>query len=282
VLFLVVVELEESEPEDAAVDFRAGAFFAVVVFDVDEEGLDFFAVDLVAVDFDAVDLEAVDFDAVDFVGVDFVAVDFFAADLVAVDFFAADLVAVDLAGVDFAGVDFDAVDFAGLDFLAADLLAVVLLALVLAALVFAALVLDAVVLAALVFAALVFVAVGLVPPVCLAVPFFAAATAEPARLATSEALGSFGSFLAPETTAFSSAPAVNFGTAVFLALIRSPVRGLRTHRASRTRFSNDPKPVIANFSPRATSRVIVSSTDSSACCACLRFPSKRVDRVSIN
>ena len=50
---------------------------------------------------------------------------------------------------------------------------------------------------------------------------------------------SFGSFLAPETTFFRSAPALNFGTAVFLALIRSPVCGLRTQRASRTRFSND-------------------------------------------
>jgi hypothetical protein len=84
---------------------------------------------------------------------------------------------------------------------------------------------------------------------------------------------SLGSFLAPDTTFLRSAPAVNFGTAVFLALIRAPVCGLRTHRASRTRFSNDPKPVIATFSPFATSRVIVSRTDSSACWACLRFPS---------
>ena len=84
---------------------------------------------------------------------------------------------------------------------------------------------------------------------------------------------SFGSFLAPDTTFFRSAPAVNFGTAVFLALIRAPVCGLRTQRASRTRFSNEPKPVMATFSPFATSRVIVSRTDSSACWACLRFPS---------
>ena len=73
-----------------------------------------------------------------------------------------------------------------------------------------------------------------------------------------------GSFLAPETTFLRSAPGVNLGTAVFLAWIRSPVRGLRTHRASRTRFSNDPNPVMATFSPRDTSRVIVSRTDSSA------------------
>ena len=60
---------------------------------------------------------------------------------------------------------------------------------------------------------------------------------------------SFGSFLAPETTFFRSAPAVNFGTAVFFALMRAPVCGLRTQRASRTRFSNDPKPVMATFCP---------------------------------
>ncbi len=86
------------------------------------------------------------------------------------------------------------------------------------------------------------------------------------------AIVSFGSFFAPETTFFKSAPALNFGTEVFFALIRAPVCGLRTQRASRILFSNDPKPVIATFSPLATSRVIVSSTDSSACAACLRFP----------
>ena len=66
---------------------------------------------------------------------------------------------------------------------------------------------------------------------------------------------------------------MNFGTAVFFALIRSPVWGLRTQRASRIRFSNDPKPVIATFSPLATSRVMVSRTASSACDAAFRFPS---------
>jgi hypothetical protein len=94
-----------------------------------------------------------------------------------------------------------------------------------------------------------------------------------AFLATSEAFGSFGSFFWPDTTALRSAPAVNLGIAVFLAFTRSPVRGLRTHRASRMRFSNEPKPVIATFSPRATSRVMTSSTESSACCACFRLPS---------
>ena len=86
-------------------------------------------------------------------------------------------------------------------------------------------------------------------------------------------LASFGSFLAPEMTFFRSGPGMNFGTAVFLALIRAPVCGLRTHRASRIRFSTDPDPVIATFSPFATSRVMVSRTASSACAAALRFPS---------
>ena len=43
-------------------------------------------------------------------------------------------------------------------------------------------------------------------------------------------------------------------------------------RASRTRFSNEPKPVMATFSPLATSRVMVSSTDSSACAAAFCCP----------
>jgi hypothetical protein len=84
---------------------------------------------------------------------------------------------------------------------------------------------------------------------------------------------SFGSFFAPATTSLSSLPAENFGTDFFLDLMRSPVCGLRTQRALRTAFSNEPKPVIATFSPLATSRVMVSSTDSSAWAACLRFPS---------
>ncbi len=84
---------------------------------------------------------------------------------------------------------------------------------------------------------------------------------------------SLGSFLAPDTTSLSCAPGLKAGTDFFLALIRAPVEGLRTHRASRTFFSKDPNPVMATFSPRATSRVIVSSTDSSACAAALRLPS---------
>ncbi len=105
-----------------------------------------------------------------------------------------------------------------------------------------------------------------------AAAFWAGAVAFLAAGAAAETV-SLGSFLAPETTFFRSAPGVNFGTAFFLARILSPVCGLRTVRAARTRFSNEPKPVIATFSPFATSRVIVSRTDSSACAAALRFPS---------
>ena len=101
-------------------------------------------------------------------------------------------------------------------------------------------------------AALVAGAAFLAVPVAALAPVVAAATV------------SLGSFFAPETTALRSAPALNLGMAVFLALIRSPVRGLRTQRASRTRFSKEPKPVMATFSPFATSRVMVSRTDSSA------------------
>ncbi len=185
---------------------------------------------------------------------DFLAVAFFAGAVAAlvvrapVDFDAVVLAAAVFEAVDFEAVDFDAVVLA-VDradvFLAGAALAADFVAVVLADVVFAAADLLAV----------AFVAVGL-------------------------GSTSFGSFFAPDTTAFSSAPGVNFGMAVFLALIRSPVRGLRTHRASRTRFSKEPKPVIATFSPLATSRVIVSTTASSACCAALRLPSNLAASVS--
>ena len=100
------------------------------------------------------------------------------------------------------------------------------------------------------------------------VDFFAAAAfvagAVDVALATVEA-ATLGSFFAPETTAFKSAPARNFGTAVFFARVRSPVRGFRTIREGRMALSKAPKPVMATFSPFATSRVIVSRTDSRAC-----------------
>ena len=100
--------------------------------------------------------------------------------------------------------------------------------------------------------------------VFLVVVFFAGAAAAATRAAGAASSVSSGSFLAPETMFFRSWPAVNLGTCVAFALIRSPVRGLRTMRALRTRFSNEPKPVMATFSPLATSRLMVSRTDSSA------------------
>jgi hypothetical protein len=216
------------------VDFFAVDFFA---------GDDFFAA---LVDFLAV---AVVFFAVDF----FAGVDFFAALFVAVDVF----FAVFLAGED----DFFAALFVAVAFLVAVFLAV-----------------DDDFFAALFEAVAVFLAVLFAAPFLaaadlLAVSFFAVGPLTPGIASAAAASVSFGSFFAPETTFFRSAPALNFGIAVFLALIRSPVRGLRTQRASRTRFSNEPKPVMATFSPRATSRVIVSSTDSNACAAALRLPS---------
>jgi hypothetical protein len=219
--------------------FLAGAFLAAELLAAGAFfAVDLLAVDLLAVDFAGAFLAVVDFDAADFAGA------FFAVDFEVVDFDAVDFEAVDFAAVDFAGAFFAVVFFAA-DFEAVDLLAVDFEAVDLAGAFFAV-------------------------EEVLDVAFLAAPVAAFAR---SEAFGSLGSFLLPETTAFSSAPAVNLGTAVFLALILSPVRGLRTHRASRTRFSNEPKPVIATFSPFATSRVIVSRTDSRACWACFRLPS---------
>lgn len=225
-------------------------------------------------------------------GQDFLAVFF------AVLFFAADFVVAFLAGafdavldalvlllaalVDFAAVFlagaalfaevpvvFAALDFlVALDFFAADeVLLAVLLAVVLAAL----------------FVAVFLAGAAFFADVEALEDFFAADVPVPvtAAAAARTAAGGLGivaavrrgSFLAPETMSLSSLPAENFGTDFFFDFIRSPVCGLRTHRALRTALSKEPKPVIATFSPLATSRVMVSSTDSSACAACLRFPS---------
>ena len=216
-----------------------------------------FAVFLAAEDF---------FAAVFFAGADFLAVVFLAAE----DFFAA----VFFAGADFLAVVFLAAEdfFAAVFFAGADFLAVVFFA--------AEDFFAAVFLAGAVFFAVVFFA-GDAFFAAFLVAFFAVAVARFA-VEVDAARVTAGSFLAPDTTFLRSAPAVNFGTAVFFALIRSPVWGLRTHRASRTRFSNEPNPVMATFSPFATSRVIVSRTDSSACCACFRFPSNRADSASMS
>ena len=230
--------------------------------------------------------------AVDFLAVDFLAGDFFAVLFLAGDFFAADFLAavVFLAVLFFAAVDFLAVLF----FAAVDFLAVLFFAAVdfFAVLFFAAVDFFAV----LFFAAVPFLAAVFLAGDFLAVLFFVAffavdLAAEAAFLAgavaflaagAAAATVSLGSFFAPEMTFFRSAPGVNFGTAFFFDFMVWPVCGLRTVRAFRTRFSNEPKPVIATFSPFATSRVIVSRTDSSAWAAALRFPSKRTARVSMS
>ncbi len=187
---------------------------------------------------------------------------FFAVDLLAVDLLAVDLLAVDLLAA-FVAVFFAGAFFAVLvldDFFAVDFLAVV---------VFAAEDEDAFFAGAADFEAVDFA----VDDFLAAAPVTAAAAARtPGGLGIVAAV-SLGSFFAPEMTSLSSLPAENFGTDFFFDFIRSPVWGLRTQRALRTAFSNDPKPVIATFSPLATSRVMVSSTDSSAWAACLRFPS---------
>ncbi len=207
--------------------FFAGPLLAVVFLAVVFLAVVFFAGAFLAAVFFALVFLA----AVRLAGAVFLAVVFLAAVFLAVVFFAVVFLAGAFFAVDFLAVDFfAAVFFAGADFLVA------------------------------------FVAV-LFADVFLVVAFLAAFFAEAVAFFAGEvdaASVSFGSDLAPDTTLFRSAPAVNFGTAVFFALIRSPVCGLRTQRASRTRFSNEPKPVMATFSPLATSRVIVSRTDSSA------------------
>ena len=213
----------------------------------------FFAADFLAgarllVDFFAVERFAAVFRTGAFLAV------FFAADfLLAGAFFAVRLAVDRVAEVFFA--DFLAV------FLAADVVPVAFLVAFLA-------VFLAADFAAPVFLAADFLALD-AEAVVLAVVFFAAAA-------------TLGNFLSPATTAFSSAPGRNFGTDVFFARTRSPVRGLRTMRAGRIVFSNAPNPVMATFSPRATSRAIVSITASRASEAALRLPSKWAASVSMN
>jgi len=204
---------------------------------------DFFAV------FFAVDLVPVVFLAAVFLAGDFLAVDFFPVALLAV-FLAADPVPVAFL-VAFFAVDL-AVDRVPVDFLLAFLVA--------------------------------FFAVDFAAPVALAADFLAP-EAEAVALAVdflAAAAATLGSFLSPATTAFSSAPGRNFGTDVFFARTRSPVRGLRTVRAGRFFFSKAPNPVMATFSPRATSRAMVSITASRASEAALRLPSKWAASVSMN
>ncbi len=89
-----------------------------------------------------------------------------------------------------------------------------------------------------------------------------------------------GSCAAPEITSRSCALGRKSITTLADAWKSSPVLGLRTIRAGRTAFSNAPKPLMATFSPRATSRVMVSRTASRACPACFLLPSKWVAKAS--
>jgi hypothetical protein len=231
----------------------AGAFFAVVVF---------FVVLFLAVE---VELAFLAGELVVFLAVLFLAVLFFAGELDELVFFA-----VLFFAVVFLAVEVELVFFAGVDFLAVLFLAVEVELVFFAGLFFAVLLradelLDE------------------EPPAAEdARPAALLATAAVLRIAGFAAPGvaiaaaanvSFGSFFAPETTFFRSAPGLNLGTARFFVFTRSPVAGLRAQPAFLICRSNEPKPVMATFSPLATSRVMVSSTDSKACAAALRFPS---------
>jgi hypothetical protein len=253
------------------------AVFAVDVVAVDDLAADVdFVVDFLAAEADDVFL-AGDFFAAVVVEADFLAADFFAgvveededaflAGDVDDDVFFADEVELAFLVVDedaFLAGDFLAVDDVLADFVAGAFLAVLLAGVLVAVLLLA----DALPAAALPDPGVARLAAD------TAVPAAPAATARTDGGFGIVAAVSLGSFLAPDTTFLRSWPGENLGTAFFLDFIRSPVWGLRTQRALRTAFSKDPKPVMATFSPLATSRVMVSSTESSACAACLRFPS---------
>jgi hypothetical protein len=92
------------------------------------------------------------------------------------------------------------------------------------------------------------------------------------------ALGSFGSLIAPETTPLSSLAALNCGTNDRFDFL-APLRAADFFGST---FSKVPKPLITTFSPRATSRVMVSMTASSASAAAFLFPSNRAESASIS
>jgi hypothetical protein len=93
-----------------------------------------------------------------------------------------------------------------------------------------------------------------------------------------------GGDCSPETTALRVGPGVNCGTAAPGAGACLVVRALRALRAAglTTFFSKAPNPAIATFSPRATSRVTVATTDSRACRAARLLPSKWLDNASMS
>jgi hypothetical protein len=242
----------------AALVFLAVDFFAALVF---------FAVDFFA----ALVFLAVDF----FAALVFLAVDFFAALVFfAVDFFAA---LVFLAAVFLAPVAF----LAALVFLAVDFLA---------ALVFFA---DAGLAAAVVFRAVLFraAATGVLPratsaaarrPVAAARVADSAAVTAVAGTTDNDAATRLRASRAPLTTPLSSLPGRNLATNLSRVFTASPVRGFRAVPALRTVRSNTPNPVMTTRSPVDTDLVMTSTTESNACAATLRLPSKRSASSSIS
>ena len=190
---------------------------------------------------------------------------FAVVDLLAVDFAAVVLVAVVLAAVDLAAVDLAAVDLAAVDFAVELRLAGAFAAVLVAAVL---LVVDVPV--AFFAADVVFAVAGRVVVDFVAAAVEAALLVAAAFVVVVVALGSFSS---PDTYFFSCAPARNLGTAVFLARLRSPVRGLRTMREGRATFSKAPKPVMATFSPLTSSRWMTSMTEVNALLASFLLPS---------
>jgi hypothetical protein len=69
-------------------------------------------------------------------------------------------------------------------------------------------------------------------------------------------------------------PGRNAGTDVFFTFTVSPVLGLRAVRALRTRFSKEPKPVMATLSPLVTAPSTSLMKASSAAVAVFRSPSR--------
>ena len=72
-------------------------------------------------------------------------------------------------------------------------------------------------------------------------------------------------FFTPATTSFSSSAGLNVGTVRFLDFFLAPLSLSR---------SKTPSPLTATFSPAASDRWMPSTTESSACCATSRLPSK--------
>jgi hypothetical protein len=225
------------------------------------------------------------------------AADFLAAVVfLAADFFAAVVffVTAFFVGAFFA-VAFFAVAFLVVAFLAADFFAAVFFvpAAFFAALVFFAEVFFAVPAAAVVFFAVLFraAATGVAPratsaaarrPVAAARVADSAAVAAVAGTTDNDAVTRLRALRAPLTTPLSSLPGRNLATNLSRVVTDSPVRGFRAVPALRTDRSNAPKPVMTTFSPVATDLVITSTTDSSACVATLRLPSKRSASSSIS